>query len=216
MAQLNPVVGDISGNVERIRQARALAAGCDIMVCGELALAGYPPEDLGLEACFPGSHRSRHRPACRVYRATAGPAVLVGAPWRAHGRLHNAADTAGGRPHRGARGSSTTYPTTASSTKSACFRRPVARDRTLPGRAARRHDLRRHVDAGGCAAISPIRVPSCSWCSTARRSKWRRRTFVMISPVRAHTRWRADHLRQSCRRTGRTGLRRRIVRLRPG
>ena len=47
-AQLNTVVGDLSGNVERILAALAAseAAGADICVVPELAIPGYPPEDL--------------------------------------------------------------------------------------------------------------------------------------------------------------------------
>ena len=52
IAQVNPVVGDIDGNVERMRALRAAAVGHDLVVCGELALAGYPPEDLVLKQAF--------------------------------------------------------------------------------------------------------------------------------------------------------------------
>ncbi|MFO1152072.1 MAG: NAD+ synthase [Rhodospirillales bacterium] len=92
MTQLNPVVGDVDGNVARIRQARtaAAASGCQLMVCGELALAGYPPEDLVLKRAF----QDRIETAIdRLAEMTAdgAPAILVGAPWRSQGRLHNAA-----------------------------------------------------------------------------------------------------------------------------
>ena len=90
MAQLNPVVGDIEGNSERIRQARAEASGCQLMVCGELALAGYPPEDLVLKRAFQDCIEAAMDRLARL-TADGGPAVLVGAPWRADGRLHNAA-----------------------------------------------------------------------------------------------------------------------------
>ena len=47
-AQLNFVVGDIAGNQERILQAMAWAEAqeCDVLVLSELAIGGYPPEDL--------------------------------------------------------------------------------------------------------------------------------------------------------------------------
>ena len=50
LAQLNPTVGDIDGNLTRIRAARdsAAAGGADLVVLPELALIGYPPEDLVL------------------------------------------------------------------------------------------------------------------------------------------------------------------------
>lgn len=48
LLQLDPIVGDFAGNVERIEQAvaRASEAGAELAVCSELALMGYPPRDL--------------------------------------------------------------------------------------------------------------------------------------------------------------------------
>src|SRR5918911_5063268 len=53
-AQLNPVVGDVDGNVERILGAyrRAAAAGAHLAVFTELAVTGYPPEDLVFKPSF--------------------------------------------------------------------------------------------------------------------------------------------------------------------
>ncbi len=54
LAQINPTVGDIQGNCElirsRIREARE--AGVDVVAFPELAITGYPPEDLLLKPCF--------------------------------------------------------------------------------------------------------------------------------------------------------------------
>lgn len=54
LAQLNTVVGDIDGNASRIIELirRATAAGCDIVAFPELAITGYPPEDLLLRSGF--------------------------------------------------------------------------------------------------------------------------------------------------------------------
>jgi NAD+ synthase (glutamine-hydrolysing) len=54
MAQINSVVGDIRGNSERIAEYanRAAAAHADIVTFPELALTGYPPEDLLLKSQF--------------------------------------------------------------------------------------------------------------------------------------------------------------------
>jgi len=54
LAQLNTVVGDIDGNASRIIELmdRANAAGCDIVAFPELAITGYPPEDLLLRSGF--------------------------------------------------------------------------------------------------------------------------------------------------------------------
>jgi len=54
IAQLNPIVGDVAGNVAKVRAARAEAAkqGADIVLFSELVLSGYPPEDLVLKPAF--------------------------------------------------------------------------------------------------------------------------------------------------------------------
>lgn len=54
LAQLNPTVGDISGNVALLRSAlkRAKAAGADLLVGPELCICGYPPEDLVYRRAF--------------------------------------------------------------------------------------------------------------------------------------------------------------------
>ena len=56
MAQMNPVVGDIQGNVIKIKQMLqdARAQGADVVVFPEMTITGYPPEDLLLrEALYP-------------------------------------------------------------------------------------------------------------------------------------------------------------------
>ncbi len=54
LAQVNPTVGDLDGNVAKILEAydTAEAAGCDIVAFGELSITGYPPEDLVLKSGF--------------------------------------------------------------------------------------------------------------------------------------------------------------------
>ena len=60
LAQLNTVVGDLDGNVEKILSAydEAEAAGCDAVVFPELAITGYPPEDLVLKPGFVAANRA--------------------------------------------------------------------------------------------------------------------------------------------------------------
>ena len=99
VAQLNPIVGDVSGNLERARVARAEAAGAsaDIVAFSELFIAGYPPEDLVLKPAFQAACRSAVEALARA-TGDGGPAVLIGTPWVEHGKLHNAyALLAGGR-----------------------------------------------------------------------------------------------------------------------
>ena len=70
-AQLDLVVGDLAGNSARILEAyeQADAAGCDLIAFPELAITGYPPEDLLLKPAFVAqaaesrSRRSRRAPA---------------------------------------------------------------------------------------------------------------------------------------------------------
>ena len=54
IAQINCTVGDLAGNVTRILDfaARARAQSADILLTPELALCGYPPEDLLLRDDF--------------------------------------------------------------------------------------------------------------------------------------------------------------------
>ena len=54
LSQLNPLVGDLSGNEAKILAdyAKAEAAGCDVVVYSELTITGYPPEDLLLKKAF--------------------------------------------------------------------------------------------------------------------------------------------------------------------
>ncbi|NKB57472.1 MAG: NAD+ synthase [Alphaproteobacteria bacterium] len=89
LAQINPTVGDIEGNADRILAARDKAKGADLVVYSELVLCGYPPEDLVLKPFF---QDKVEQAVGRLAAATAdgGSALLVGAPWRNEGRLHNA------------------------------------------------------------------------------------------------------------------------------
>lgn len=91
-AQLNPVVGDIPGNLALARAslARARTQGADLLVLPEMFILGYPPEDLVLKPSAVENCRGAvHTLADDT--AAGGPAVLVGAPWAEDGRLYNSA-----------------------------------------------------------------------------------------------------------------------------
>jgi NAD+ synthase len=92
LAQIPCIVGDVAGNADRLRKARAEAAafGADLMLAPELFLAGYPPEDLVLKPAFQEACRAACEALARE-TADGGPAVLVGLPWVEDGKLHNAA-----------------------------------------------------------------------------------------------------------------------------
>src|SRR5580704_5802684 len=90
LAQIASVVGDIEGNLGRLRKARAEAAGfgADLVLAPELYLSGYPPEDLVLKPAFQEACRAACEELARE-TADGGPAVLVGLPWVEEGKLHN-------------------------------------------------------------------------------------------------------------------------------
>ena len=92
LAQLNPTVGDVTGNAAKARAARASAAaeGADLVVLSELFIAGYPPEDLVKKPAFQSACRAAIEELARE-TADGGPAMLIGTPWVDDGKLYNAA-----------------------------------------------------------------------------------------------------------------------------
>ena len=91
LAQLNPILGDIDGNVAKARTARAQAhsLGADLVLFSELFICAYPPEDLVLKPSFQDACRT----ACEALAqdtADGGTAMLIGLPWVQDGKLYNA------------------------------------------------------------------------------------------------------------------------------
>ncbi|HWM61685.1 MAG TPA: NAD+ synthase [Rhizomicrobium sp.] len=89
LAQLNPVVGDIAGNLARARAARAQAAGADVILFSELFIVGYSPEDLVLKPALQQDARAAVEELARD-TDDGGPAILIGTPWVEHAALYNA------------------------------------------------------------------------------------------------------------------------------
>jgi len=90
LAQINSTVGDIRGNTETIveRALRAWESGADVAVFPELAISGYPPEDLLLKHHFLDDCREALDEVAA--RATGG-VVIVGLPLVEQGVCYNAA-----------------------------------------------------------------------------------------------------------------------------
>ena len=92
IAQLNPVMGDVAGNLAKARAARAeaVAGKADLLVFPELFISGYPPEDLVLKPAFQAACRQATEALARD-TADGGPAVIVTTPWADGGNVYNAA-----------------------------------------------------------------------------------------------------------------------------
>lgn len=92
MAQLNVTVGDISGNCEKILASVAHARddlGADVLLTPELALTGYPPEDLLLR---PGFMQRTHERINDIITQVQGIDLVLGHPWlEVDGNLFNSA-----------------------------------------------------------------------------------------------------------------------------
>ncbi|MBA2475619.1 MAG: NAD+ synthase [Actinobacteria bacterium] len=79
LAQINTTVGDLEGNRTRIldRLEQARAEGAELVLFPELAVTGYPPEDLLLRPSF---IRAAERSLAEIARSCRGVVALVGAP----------------------------------------------------------------------------------------------------------------------------------------
>lgn len=94
LAQINPTIGDLQGNLEKILQAikRARQLKVDMVVCPEMCLTGYPPDDFLL---LPHFIDALEAPLKQIQKASQGIIVIVGTPRRdqmtLEKHLHNSA-----------------------------------------------------------------------------------------------------------------------------
>lgn len=90
LAQINPTVGDLVGNLRIAEDAisAAVEAGADLVALPELAITGYPPEDLVLKPSFIDDNLAA---LAHLAASTRGVAAVVGFVDRRDGRLYNAA-----------------------------------------------------------------------------------------------------------------------------
>lgn len=89
LSQLNPIVGDLAGNENKVLAdyARAVQEGCQVVVYPELTVTGYPPEDLLLKKSFVRDNRLAVE---RIAAATNECVAVVGFVDSDHDALYNA------------------------------------------------------------------------------------------------------------------------------
>ena len=191
IAQLNPTVGDIAGNLAKLRRARAEAAGqgADLVVGSELFVAGYPPEDLVLKPAFRRAHARRR---CTIWRARpqmAGRRCIVGTPWRQDGKLYNAAALLDGGQVAALRFKHDLPNYGVFDEKRVFAAGPAPGPDRFPRRAARRDGLRGHVDAR-CRRVA---------AGKRRRTAARRQRLALRrrQARRARRRWRVARVEES-------------------
>lgn len=90
VGQFNPVVGDVAGNLQKAREARANAAaqGADLLLLTELFISGYPPEDLVMKPAF---LRACQKAIEDLTSDTVdgGPGIIIGFPRQGQTGRHN-------------------------------------------------------------------------------------------------------------------------------
>ena len=91
LAQLNPTLGDISGNLEKARKAHqdAKRQKADLLLLTELFISGYPPEDMVLKPAFVASCMAAVE---KLASETGGdnPGIIIGSPYNDGEGLYNA------------------------------------------------------------------------------------------------------------------------------
>ncbi|MFO1242680.1 MAG: NAD+ synthase [Rickettsiales bacterium] len=91
LSQINPIVGDLKGNHEKLCSAwkKAKEMGADLIVFPELAITGYPPEDLVL---MPSFQQAAMQAVEKLANETVdGPAIITGGIWHDGTQLYNSA-----------------------------------------------------------------------------------------------------------------------------
>ena len=89
MAQLNPIVGDVSGNRAKALDAwrAGKQAGSDFVAMPEMFLAGYQPQDLVLKPAFTADAMAQAAPLAAA--CADGPPLGIGLPCAEDGNLYN-------------------------------------------------------------------------------------------------------------------------------
>lgn len=91
LAQLNPTVGDIAGNIEKIKSVYTQHKDtADLIVYSEMIVSGYPTDDLVLKPFFIDRVMQAIEQLAKEVDGT-GAGLLVSAPWRDQGKVYNTA-----------------------------------------------------------------------------------------------------------------------------
>ncbi len=90
LAQLNPTVGDLKGNADKIRAVRDNNPNSDLIIYPEMITTGYPTDDLVLNPHF--MDRVEHHIQALIHESKSiTPALVISTPWRVENALYNAA-----------------------------------------------------------------------------------------------------------------------------
>lgn len=89
IAQVNPIVGNVSYNLDLVRKALAVTSQADLVVFPELVVCGYPPEDLVLKPSFVEYCMESVNAFVKTCAGT--PAFILTTPWAKDGKTYNAA-----------------------------------------------------------------------------------------------------------------------------
>ena len=212
LAQINPTVGAIDANLAKIAAAydEADAAGCDIVAFPELAITGYPPEDLVLKPGLRRRQQARavedrcaHTDAVPRWWASSTPTAICTTPPRCAPTARWWARIASGC-------SRTTPCSTRLATSRPATERPVRAVRDRRGEGGHQH-LRGRVEPHRSAG-----APGCRW----RRAEHQHQRLAVPRRQGARPRAHAGHaccrcqlcagVRQPGVRAGRAGVRRRV------
>jgi len=92
LAQMNPTLGDVRGNCEKIAEFHAAACGegADLVLTPELSITGYPLEDLVLKPFFVRTAMKAAKALAEITSGEGQPGLLVGCPWQDGDKLYNA------------------------------------------------------------------------------------------------------------------------------
>lgn len=91
MAQLNPTVGDLKGNIEKIFEVyQKNKTTADLIAYSEMVVSGYPTDDLVLKPFFIDRVMEEVEAFAKKIDGT-GAGLLISAPWRHEGKVYNAA-----------------------------------------------------------------------------------------------------------------------------